>query len=350
MMQILSIITSLLAVHGLRLPAIGDNPTGFAAKEASAGFPGRESLQLADADIKTPENACKTDMPLMFLHSGFGSKMSNLMNQVGLATYGHFSAALAGNSPFLSVWKKHFKQTLPICASSANGKGITQNAFHFFNALKEKDPKFLADFKREIYRKHYQLNEDTTSQISDTLTKLGLTGKYIGVHIRRGDKNRGEAAKTPDEQYEDAIRESADLSIERTDELSDEEMYEQYFQQATQVKDEIDKLSVLQNVKTVYLASDDEMGKRAIANVLGEHYSIKDLKSKEWGGSKSSASAYANDDNMLTVLTDIEALRRATVFIGTASSNYGRTVFYLRKDEEKSVALDYAGDWLHDQC
>jgi len=51
----------------------------------------------------------------------------------------------------------------------------------------------------------------------------------------------------------------------------------------------------------------------------------------------------------MTLLADIEAMRRATVFVGTASSNIGRLVYYLRPRGSATISVDDEGDWLRRQ-
>jgi len=54
----------------------------------------------------------------------------------------------------------------------------------------------------------------------------------------------------------------------------------------------------------------------------------------------------SNTRAMLVLLTDLEGLRRSSVFIGTASSNMGRLVYFLRGPHLPTISLDDDGDFL----
>ena len=52
---------------------------------------------------------------------------------------------------------------------------------------------------------------------------------------------------------------------------------------------------------------------------------------------------YSDGSGISALLADFEAMRTAKVFIGTQSSNMGRTAFYARGRNKDSRSLD--GDW-----
>jgi len=318
----------------------------FTSSEISSGFPSRTLVQLAQVDVKFPtENTCAADVELKILWTGFGSKITNLMNQIGLAIYGRFSVTLGHKSFFMDQWKSLFKQTLPICNTTFIQQKKTPTlphyqatmGTHFFRSLAKVDQKFVVNFKRAIYSKFYQLNDETNARITQHLQNVGLFSetKYIGVHLRRGDKYK-EAKPVPYDIYGSEIKENAKQLVRASANL-----YSHYIEVSKRVKLAIEEQS---DLKTIYLATDDAQAKKAMLSILGEGYKILGAQAKTWNGNTNS---YASDDYMLNVLADVEALRRSHVFIGTASSNFGRLVYFLRHPKKKSISLDRSGDWLH---
>merc|ERR1719414_949089 len=94
----------------------------------------------------------------------------------------------------------------------------------------------------------------------------------------------------------------------------------------------------LRKIRLVYLASDDPLASQQIQSALGDHaHVIEQPRVNETGYT---SRGYADEGDLMTVLIDVEALRRATVFIGTASSNIGRLVYFLRDKGSPSVSLD----------
>ena len=101
---------------------------------------------------------------------------------------------------------------------------------------------------------------------------------------------------------------------------------------------------------SVYVASDDDsVGEELQAllnNKTGARYKVYFRFSPSsthrvyTAGMGTAGSAVAG---VYELLADFEALRTARVFIGTQSSNMGRTAFYARGRKNASLSLD--GEW-----
>jgi hypothetical protein len=199
--------------------------------------------------------------------------------------------------------------------------------------------------KRAVSKKIYQLNDDTLNRVEENMKQIGFSSevKTIGVHIRRGDKAK-EAEPIDDEKYAEEIQHQetkmGDLYKESDHAWGKADLDVYYSKKAAQIKTEAAKYP---DVKTVYLASDDPLAHDAIKKALGDEYKIIGAAAEEWTKEKE-ASQYSDEQSMLNVLTDVEALKRSEVFIGTASSNMARMIYFMRDAEKKSVSLDE--DWL----
>jgi len=94
-------------------------------------------------------------------------------------------------------------------------------------------------------------------------------------------------------------------------------------------------------VRTVWLATLDGAAESAFREILGAGYEIKTLNQTA-GQWNHNANSYYHPGAaaVYDLLTDIEALRRSHTFIGTASSNIGRVVYFLRQPGSISISLD----------
>lgn len=310
--------------------------------EKKKGYPSRNIIDPNSLSINTADDACSSDIIVQTLNFGFGCKVNSFMNQILLAAYGHHTVALSGRHPFMKQWKAHFKDTLPYCDSK-----ITQTASAsggFFKGLSKVDPKFATDMKRAVYKKIYQLKDDSQNRVEETLKKLGFSEevKMIGVHMRRGDKIK-ESPPIDDETYANEIQQSSTIGdlYKESDHIWSKQDLELYYSKKAQlVKLEADKHP---DVKTVYLASDDVLARDALKRILGDTYNIIGTSAQAWDEGENKQ-MYSDTDILFNLLTDVEALKRSEVFLGTGSSNLGRTVYFLRDENKKSVSLDE--DWL----
>jgi len=100
-------------------------------------------------------------------------------------------------------------------------------------------------------------------------------------------------------------------------------------------------------IRRIYMASDDRNASQSIQQLL-RSANIKVLVAPP--SNYSSDATKTDDAALLAFFVDVYALQKSTVFIGTASSNVGRFVYYLRdqfKPPNSSISLDE--DWNNRQ-
>jgi len=255
--------------------------------------------------------------------SGFGSKVNNYMNQLAFAAYAHYTVAMWSPSQFDGTWNAFFETTLPVCKHKEEEEypGIEHGARMFWQELSKKQltsekpgakeeerREYVISMKRETYKAHYKYNQKTADHIEEALKKAELPAKFFGIHIRTGDKSREKTAGT-------------DVSIEA------------YAKKILEHKDE--------GIRTVWLATVDPEAEATLQKALGDEYKIKVVSSGDGQWAREPGNTYSEgSDKMYNVLIDVEALRRSTHFIGTASSNMGRLVYFLREPQSSSVSMD----------
>jgi len=315
------------------------------AKEANSDFPSMPST-AAGLRVKTPEDACKAYLLGFTSVAGMGSQIKNLMNLLAAASYGNFSVALLAKTPITSLMQKNVQQKLSICnAEKTKHTGalpLYDAVGSFVAKLTKKNRSLLRDLKYSVYDEYYQLNEESTNQVAQNLEAMGVPvgSKYTGVHIRHGDKTAAEAGgNTQTTKYGDAIQ-----KLNLRDEEGEQDMQvDSVVSTLTKLKESVKEIVEQETeFNTVYVASDDKAAHRVLTSHLGTKYNLKGLHAKGSGADHS----YDDSDTMMAVLTDIEALRNSEIFIGTATSNFDRMIYFLRPASKKSITLDDGGDWL----
>lgn len=301
-----------------------------------SGFPGKPKTPPTSA--RAAEKHCSPEIFVGFnlehVRAGFGSKVNNIMNQLAVAAYANVSVSMAADVgrllDFVTTWISFFESPLPFCVkkktSSDRNKMLSRQERVFFQNLSKADPRYAEDFKRAIYKTYYQYKPETTTHIQNTLNRYDLPDRFFGVQIRHGDKAE-EADPIQTEDYAHIVRE------ERDSVSSAVAMARSAAQQIIAMES--------QNIRTVWLASIDRYAEAALRDALGDKYVVKSLNQTEsdWGGSAREF-YYPGSEIVYDVLTDVEALRRSHTFIGTASSNLARLVYFLREPHTKSVSLD----------
>jgi len=303
------------------------------AREIEGGFPGKPGNP--SGLVTSAEAPCSADAFLGFNENftlaGLGSKVNNFMNQLAVAAYGNFSVELSGKGHFFETWNSFFTKSLPICIDDRIGYDarIELRQRSFFEQLAQTDEEYVSAAKRAIYATYYTYTEDTKNHIDETLKSYGLPDKYFGVHIRRGDKV-AEVSLTDPEVYANVVTKremSSAIDIARS--------AAEHIVAANHrtMKDE--------QIRTVWLATLDGDAERVFREVVGAEYEIKSLNQTagDWHYSAHSQ-YYPGSAFVYDMLTDVEALRRSHTFIGTASSNLGRLVYFLRQPGSKSISLD----------
>lgn len=307
----------------------GSKVLAFINREISKDFPSMDdSSKPVNFAATTGNDPCKADMMLGFNEqnpqSGFGSKVFTFMSQLALAQYGKFSVAMWSPSAgkFDETWKSFFETSVPVCnhtdRSGMKYHGLEEDTRMFFKHLGTKDSEYVTKLKHAVHEKNYVYTPDTKQKIEETLKEVGLPEQYIGVHIRHGDKVTGGegAGYISNEKYAEAIKKAIDLKAKEG-----------------------------QRIQTVWLATEDPTSAGVIQKALGSEYKIMRLQDttihKNRWKNDAKEKYYPESESMYNVLTDIEALRRAETFIGTATSNFGRLVYFLREPGSDSISLEH---------
>jgi len=262
---------------------------------------------------------------------GFGSRAGLAANEIQLAAVFGLSIAICGDDFAQGTWADHFKNPagLSICTpAEACGGGqreISEAAAlgnDLSNELKGVDREYLLKLKETVYRSMFTYNDASQAAVNEMLAslRLGTSDPYVGVHIRRGDKEREhDVSLMPISSYMAAAREHMEA----------------------------------RDIRTVFVASDDPDAGHMLAEefVAVGRSDVQVLQltdaSSDYAVDDSGKREYTDQGTTIALLADIEALRLATVFVGTQSSNVGRMVFYLRGDIDSCISID--GDWFeHD--
>lgn len=267
------------------------------------------------------------------------------MNQLAVAAYGNFSVGLVGTheyQQFLNTWNSFFESSYPVCSTIQWNYGKKGN-FDKQRVLSIKERELIAELtkadsnyveqgKRAIYKAHYKYKDDVKNHIDSALKSYGLPEKYIGVQIRHGDKQQSAWENSEVVQTEDYGTVVKDARIKSGSSA---------IASAQSAAQQILAMKSHNTIRTVWLATIDEDAEATLRKSLGPEYEIKALKesAKEWSGN-AAQQYYPGSEFVYDILTDVEALRRSQVFIGTASSNIGRWVYYLREPGSKSISLD----------
>jgi hypothetical protein len=300
----------------------------LAQNEIESHFPNRHNMTnlrtRLEAILSTDPNHADMLVSGFGWPGGFGSRVLMFFNEVALALYFQKSVAFC-NSTFLKKVYLNFYEA-PKRMSIFNDpsrppqdrwdvdlSGSCRDSFmvlgrdSFAPALMAQDFEFISSMKRVLYQSLMILKPSAEKKITNRLDAIGVQEhtQYIGVHIRHGDK-----------------------SIEMDNGLVSTEQY------AHAIQKELDATGLT----SVYVASDDPDAADRLKDMLGSKVTIWQQYTKS-----SESRSYDDEGAVLDFLTDVEALRRARVFIGTQSSNTGRLIYYGRSDGEKSISLD--GEW-----
>lgn len=162
---------------------------------------------------------------------------------------------------------------------------------------------------RRVASRIWSFNTVTKRHVSEKMHELGLprNGSYVGLHIRRGDKNK-EVPFIPVQQYIEAID------------------------------------RVVPHHLLIFLSSDDgsvldevkALSKRQVLSLQSLSFRRGHNQRKQ-----NRRSMKSNREPVEELLAEIEVLAVAEWFVGTFSSNMGRLVHILRDElPEKSLSLD----------
>jgi len=249
---------------------------------------------------------------------GFGDRAMMIVDELQVAAHLNQTVAICdGNSRRQGInWSNFFANSgFGVCGDpdrclvKSNSAGwLGSKMSKAFRKESHNNAKMLTHIKHLLYRQLFTFNDETNRIVADTLQNAGLVNgsRYIGVHIRRGDKIASRNFATA--VYAKAVSEELET----------------------------------RNLNTVFVASDDEHAGHKLELEL--RLSRPSAAVIQIFSESSSSRTYDDSNAMLALLTDVAALRDAEVFIGTHLSYIGRFVYFLRdpRAESKSVS----GDWL----
>lgn len=261
---------------------------------------------------------------------GLGSSVNNFANEMLVAMLSGEPVALCSPEGVRDVWASYFRDPgFPRCHTcdfraghhpeDAWIKGFEVGRSVLRNG--RDDRASLEETKRFLYRHLFRLTDSAQATVDSRAQALGLEGRrFVGVHIRRGDRYKAETA-IPINEFADAVRQRCATA----------------------------------NTTTVFLATDDSRERSALQKALGPGFHVLEqtrLSADHYAVRGNSSRALPPSPEVLdaemAIITDVSLLVRADAFVGTASSNIGRLVFFLRNQTLPAESLDDGGDFLHE--
>jgi precorrin isomerase len=320
-------------------------------KEANNGFENRPALEGLETKWQQPvadsrDAGCNTNLLATMGRwgdgapdpPGLGARLNNYVNELVMALYFNKSISLRSQDPFAAAWLNNFDNELFECEEPLRDPGYLLHMPSYFIGMLtqfgENKTEYVFAFRHFIYTKIWTPKASVVNQIENRLGDMGIKDhRYVSVHIRRGDKVKW-ASDTTLETYTDAIISSA--SFKNEDLLRLERSSATHGSHVSAVRDALKAT----RASIVFVSSDEDGVRESLQEALGSSVTVIEQKRLPDEAYTERGDAYNDDDLMTSLLTDIEALRRAEVFIGTASSNFGRIVAMLRGPGKESVALD----------
>lgn len=248
---------------------------------------------------------------------GLGAHLNQFANEAVLAMYSGKPLALCTPPNVRDTWAKYFNDPgFPKCSECDWGAGPRQYREMGWDVSDSPDHAKMADVKHYLYGKLFSLNYDAQTSVDTGLSNLGLPNTYIGVHVRRGDKS-AEVPLVPIERFTAAIQE----------------------------------MSSTLGTTTVFLASDDASTHSALQTALGSSYKIieqprlaPEAYQLRGDAARAMQPPFGEEEEEKSVLIDVAGLVRSAGFIGTASSNIDRLVYFQRDTSKPTVSLDEGGN------
>jgi hypothetical protein len=256
--------------------------------------------------------------------------MNNFVNEVMVAIYTGMPLTLCTPAGFKDLWNENYLDPgLPRCSlegcappdehpdepAPTFGKMLYIHGAATSMQQAGRHPTALEGLKRFLYQQLFVLRPELKQEAESMERHLGLQrGAYVGVHIRRGDKKR-----------------EAD-----------------FFRSTKAFVDMAEELCRTTGTQKILLATDD-------GSVFSEFRELlaKDLQVVEQP--RLSAATYAERGNLkmkteLVLLMDLTLLVWSVAYVGTASSNLDRFVWFQRDPASQSISLDDGGNFLYRSC
>lgn len=288
---------------------------------AAAKWPARDSWDQSFRAVMSGATSAPCSAPLLGRYRlspyGFGAHLNQFANEMVLAMYSGKPIALCAPSDVRDQWAVYFQDPGFARCTSCDWEIGPRNYHEIGYDINDgSDHTAMANVKRYVYQQLFALKPDAQMAVDTGLQGLGLGSMYVGVHIRRGDKSQ-EVHLVPIEKYAAAVSQMCSAV----------------------------------GTRTVFLASDDESVRGQLQEQLGPDFSVleqrrlsPDAYRLRGDAARSMPPPYGEEDEEKTVLIDVAALVRAAGFVGTASSNLGRLVFFQRVPGSPAVSLDEGGD------
>lgn len=308
-----------------------------------------------------------------YWQAGFGSRANNFVNDLALAILHNESFAVCGGQPTDTLFYSKFSHHgLPIaectscrpppqCPTCPNPADVADPLAHDIGeiaGLAAANKPYVDSLKRMIAKHLFLFNDNAQRQIAEVLNPVfAKVPSYIGLHIRHGDKGK-EAQLLPASTYAKEVARYlpaqgaskltiTDSSYEEADAergthtRSDESGTSQILRRAATT---VASVAAEAGIQHVYVASDDPRAQQEVKNLFqGQQITV--LAAPDLSKTTMWASTLADERALLALFIDLHALNKADIFIGTASSNIGRFVYYLRDHNQQSISLDQGGDW-----
>jgi hypothetical protein len=302
------------------MPADDGSTLSISELLASAKWPAKDAYEQTFNTVvhAAAGNGCSAPLLARSRLSpyGMGAHFNQFANEVELAMYSGKPIALCAPASVRDAWSKYFQDPgFSKCDACDWGSGPRQYREMGWDVSDSPDHTQMADVKRFIYGKLFTLSYDAKMVVDSGLQALGLQGSYVGVHVRRGDKSQ-EVPLVPLERFTSAIT---------------------------------DMCSTL-GTNTVFLASDDASTHQKLQDQLGSKYTIieqqrlsEEAYKLRGDASRSMTPPFGEEDEERSVLIDVAALVRGAGYIGTASSNIDRLVYFQRDPSSPTVSLDEGG-------
>jgi len=258
---------------------------------------------------------------------GLGSRLNNFANEFLFAMWAGLPVSVCTPPGAHDSWFKYFDYSgFPLCSSCGDNQ-CTTGACAGAYASRAMNEDNLIQIKRWMYQKLFRFNEEVQKSRADLIKELGIGGSpYVGVHIRRGDKAQ---------------------------EFNDGETFITVETFAQEVRKQCEGLPKANGTCTVFIATDSPEVKAELGAQLTDMQVVSQgdlppelLNIRNRAGENDGVKQAAEQSFVL----DLSMLIAADAFVGTASSNVGRFVFFLRPEDKPSVTLDDAGSFITRNC
>jgi hypothetical protein len=252
-------------------------------------------------------------------HSGLCSRLNNFVNELLVAMYSRRPFAPCENPDMKNLWAENFDtpDMMPVCRSCKirqydnSEEWLWAKGFRVARDHRTADMEFT---KRFLYKKLFVPKRQHLEAADALQRTLGLIDvPYVGVHIRREDK-----------------------------------VLETHFSRTTEdFADNAWRLCKGIGCRKIFIGSDSAQERPRLAELIARYNaSIQVVEQPRLAQETFKQRSNLSKDAGVALIVDMLLLIRATAFVGTASSNVDRFVWFQRDPGTQSVSLDDFGDFL----